>query len=107
MELHVSIGRVKRDISELVNRVAYGGERLILTSRGKPKAAIVSMEDLQKLKKIGHGEQTRLQDWMKETRALAYDILEKRGGRWIDVDELLAAGRVEREERSDWIASRD
>ena len=30
--IHVSIGRVKRDISDLVNRVAYGGERIVLTS---------------------------------------------------------------------------
>jgi len=38
-ETNISIGQVKRDISELVNRVAYGKERIILTSRGKPKAA--------------------------------------------------------------------
>jgi prevent-host-death family protein len=32
---HVSIG--------LVNRVAYARERIVLTSRGKPKAVLVSM----------------------------------------------------------------
>lgn len=47
----VSIGRVKRDVSDLVNRVAYGGERIILTSRGKPKAALVSIEDLERLRR--------------------------------------------------------
>ena len=46
----VSIGRVKRDVSDLVNRVAYGGERIILTSRGKPKAALVSTDDLERLR---------------------------------------------------------
>lgn len=45
----VSIGQVKRDISDLVNRVAYGGERIILTSRGKPKAALVSIGDFERL----------------------------------------------------------
>ena len=49
----VSIGRVKRDISELVNRVAYGGERIVLTSRGKPKAAIVSTKDYDRLEREG------------------------------------------------------
>ncbi len=49
MTLHISIGQIKRDISELINRVAYGGERIVLTSRGKPKAAIVSMEDYEQL----------------------------------------------------------
>jgi prevent-host-death family protein len=42
-ETKVAIGQVKRDISELVNRVAYGGEKIVLTSRGKPKAALVGM----------------------------------------------------------------
>ena len=49
MALQVSIGQVKRDISELVNRVAYGGERIVLTSRGKPKAVLVSMADYERL----------------------------------------------------------
>jgi prevent-host-death family protein len=45
----VPIGRVKRDISDLINRVAYGGERIVLTSRDKPKAALVSIEDYERL----------------------------------------------------------
>lgn len=45
----VSISQVKRDISELVNRVTYGGERIVLASRGRPKAALVSLADLQLL----------------------------------------------------------
>ena len=47
----VSIGQVKRDISDLVNRVAYRGERIVLTSRGKPKAALVSIEDYERLER--------------------------------------------------------
>jgi prevent-host-death family protein len=34
----VSIGQAKQEMSELIKRVAYGGERIILTSRGTPKA---------------------------------------------------------------------
>ncbi len=45
----VSIAEIKNTISILVNRVAFGRERVILTSRGKPKAALVSMEDFKKL----------------------------------------------------------
>ena len=44
-QTQVSIGQVKRDISDLVNRAAYGGERIVFTSRGRPKAAIVSIGD--------------------------------------------------------------
>ncbi|MEJ5309617.1 MAG: type II toxin-antitoxin system Phd/YefM family antitoxin [Anaerolineae bacterium] len=45
----VSIAEIKNMVSVLINRVAFGGERVILTSRGKPKAALVSMEDLHSL----------------------------------------------------------
>jgi prevent-host-death family protein len=45
----VGIAEIKRNISSLVNRVAFGRERILLTSRGKPKAALVSIEDLQRL----------------------------------------------------------
>lgn len=50
-EIVVSIGQVKRNISELVNRVAYGGDRVLLTSRGKPKAALISIADYERLKR--------------------------------------------------------
>ena len=49
MNAHVTINQVKRDISELVYRVSFAGERIILTSRGKPKAALISMEDDERL----------------------------------------------------------
>ena len=51
MNTQVSIGQVKRDISELVNRVSYAGERIILTSRGKPKAVLINIEDYERLLK--------------------------------------------------------
>lgn len=45
----VSIAEIKNTISALVNRVAFGRERVVLTSRGKPKAALVSMQDFESL----------------------------------------------------------
>jgi len=51
----VGIAEAKNQLSELINRAAYGGERIIIGSRGKPKAAIVSIADLQKLDMIGKG----------------------------------------------------
>ena len=102
----IPIGQVKRDISDLVNRVAYGGERIILTSRDKPKAALVSIEDYERLKReeINQGL-SHWQEWLAQTDALAAAILSRRGGAPIPVDELLKADRDELEARSDWIAS--
>ena len=99
-ETHVGIGTVKRDISELVNRVAYGGERIVLTSRGKPKAAIVSLQDYEQLERAAaHETLERWRAWLAKSDALAARILARRGGEPIDVDALWDAVRADREER--------
>jgi prevent-host-death family protein len=93
----VSIGRVKRDISELVNRVAFGGERIILTSRGKPKAALVSIEDLQVLEQAGQEKGRRLAA-LRRAEALGERIRVERPAHDVDSVELL---RQLREGRAD------
>lgn len=97
MSNQVSIGQVKRDISELVNRVAYAGERIILTSRGKPKAALISLEDYEILLK-SENRTTAVEKWLAETRALSGEI-EQRRGQPVDVDAVLDASRNELEQR--------
>ncbi len=99
-QTQVSIGQVKRDISDLVNRVAYGGERILLTSRGKPKAAIVSIEDYERLEEArakANLDQWRL--WVADRDALAAEILIRRGGEQLDVDALWDAARDDLETR--------
>jgi prevent-host-death family protein len=39
----------REDLAEVINRVAYSHERVRLTRRGKPLAAVVSIEDLELL----------------------------------------------------------
>ena len=51
-EDRVGIAEARRRLSELINRVAFGEERVVLESRGKAKAALVSLEDLQKLNRL-------------------------------------------------------
>jgi len=105
VETQVSIGQVKRDISELVNRVAYGGEQIVLTSRGKPKAALISIQDFERLQQ----KPTRSEkwaDWVARSDALAADILARRGGEPLDIDALLAADRADLEARDDQILGR-
>lgn len=95
----VSIGRVKRDISELVNRVAYGGERILLTSRGKPKAALVSIEDYEKLRTLEPDNEGHLHSWKRQTQMLGEVIMQRRQGEEIDVEKMLAASRDDLEGR--------
>ncbi len=107
-DVTIPIGQVKRDISDLVNRVAYKGERIILTSRGKPKAALVSIEDYEHLKREQVTENlARWGQWLAGADALADEILVRRGGTPVPVDELLSREREELEARSDWITGSD
>lgn len=42
----------REDLAEVVNRVAYGHERVRLTRRGKPLAAVVPIEDVELLERL-------------------------------------------------------
>ncbi len=43
---------IRQNFSDIVNRAAYGGERIIVHRRKKPVAAVVPIEDLRLLEKI-------------------------------------------------------
>ncbi|MCZ7667721.1 MAG: type II toxin-antitoxin system Phd/YefM family antitoxin [Chloroflexi bacterium] len=45
----VNVVQARKEFAELMARVAYGEERIIVERRGKPMMAWVSMEDLQRL----------------------------------------------------------
>jgi prevent-host-death family protein len=59
--MNIGIARAKARLSELVNRVAFGNEYIILESRGKPKAALVSLEDLKYVQSAHPARPTRSQ----------------------------------------------
>jgi prevent-host-death family protein len=42
----------RQNFADLVNRAAYGGERIIVHRRKKPVAAVVPIEDLELLEEI-------------------------------------------------------
>jgi len=48
----VPISEARQNLAELCNRVAYGGERLVIARRGKARAALVSVEDLALLRAV-------------------------------------------------------
>ena len=55
----VSISQLKDSLSEYLNRVAFGHERIIVSSRGKPKAAVVSLADLELLEELEEAQAAR------------------------------------------------
>jgi prevent-host-death family protein len=98
----VSIAEVKRSISTIVNRVAFGRERIVLTSRGRPKAALVSIEDLQKLETLEATSSPPSRAQRKAALAMAQAVREmtlaRRGGvPFSDVAEDLRRLREERD----------
>lgn len=46
---HVPLSVARDQLSALISEVAHGKGRVVLESHGRPKAALVSMEDLRRL----------------------------------------------------------
>ncbi len=46
---NIALSKVRSEINKIVNRVAYGKERICLTYHGKKMAVIVPLEDIKDL----------------------------------------------------------
>ena len=55
----LSIAEARNNLADAINRVSYGGERVIFARRGKPIAALVSPEDLALLQRLEDSEDVR------------------------------------------------
>ena len=52
MTSSVKAEEARNNFSDIVNRAAYGHERIIVTRRGKGVAAVVPMEDLKLIEQL-------------------------------------------------------
>lgn len=50
--MNVSIADIRDRLADVINRVAYGGERVTLERRGKPVAVLVSVDDAELLERL-------------------------------------------------------
>ena len=50
--VRISTVKARDEFSDLVNRVAYGKERVVPTRRGQPLAAVVPLEDVELLERL-------------------------------------------------------
>ncbi len=104
-EIQVTMTELKRSLGELVNRAAYGREWVVLVAHGRPKAAIVSMEDLEMLRRLRQGEApapraARLED-LDALRERIRRRWEAEGIEPVDSADMI---REVREERTDELA---
>ena len=79
------ISEARESLSTTVNRVAFGGERVVLTRHGKRVAAVVPIEDLELIEAL---EDARDLDEVREALAdpanrerIAWDVLKAQLGR--------------------------
>ncbi len=50
--MDIPTAEARKQFSEILNRVAYAKERVVLTRRGKPLAAVVPIEDIEALEAL-------------------------------------------------------
>lgn len=49
MAHEIPVTQARAELADLINRVVYGGERVVVTRHGKPLVALVSADDLRRL----------------------------------------------------------
>lgn len=55
----MSTVEARENFSDMINKAAYGNERVVLTRRGKPLVAVLSLAELEALKaKAAESEST-------------------------------------------------
>jgi prevent-host-death family protein len=84
----VSIMQARQDIPSLVNRVACNGERIILTARGEPQVALISIDDLRILEQVDQEKAHRMAA-LEEAQAPGERIRAERTDHDVDSMELV------------------
>jgi prevent-host-death family protein len=97
----VTLTELKQNLSDIINRAAYGNARIELVSRGKAKAALISLEDLRRLEAL---EQAQNQQLYVQQQQVALDeaciLRERMAEAGIETDSTAVLSEI-REERSD------
>ncbi|WP_314173682.1 type II toxin-antitoxin system Phd/YefM family antitoxin [Streptomyces winkii] len=52
MTYEIPVTQARAALADLINRVVYGGERVVVTRHGKPLVALVSAADLERLEEL-------------------------------------------------------
>ena len=52
MAYEIPVTQARAELADLINRVVYGGERVVVTRHGKPLVALVSAADLERLERL-------------------------------------------------------
>ncbi|MEV5277826.1 type II toxin-antitoxin system Phd/YefM family antitoxin [Streptomyces sp. NPDC051994] len=70
MAYEIPVTQARAELAELINRVVYGGERVVVTRHGKPLVALVSAADLEKLESQPEQEEEHVASSVSSVRPL-------------------------------------
>lgn len=80
----ISVSNVRHEMKDIVNRVAYGKERIYLTSHDKRMVALVPIEDVETLEALENAEDIREAELaikeVKRKGAVSFAEMKKRLG---------------------------
>ncbi|MEU0374210.1 type II toxin-antitoxin system Phd/YefM family antitoxin [Streptomyces sp. NPDC006283] len=60
MAYEIPVTQARAELADLINRVVYGGERVVVTRHGKPLVALVSAADLARLENAGEAAEEQV-----------------------------------------------
>ncbi|HVA79500.1 MAG TPA: type II toxin-antitoxin system Phd/YefM family antitoxin [Candidatus Binataceae bacterium] len=79
----ITTAAARQNFSDLINRVAYGKDRVVLTRRNRPLAAMVPIEDIALLEEIEDRED------LKAARAALREVKRKGTIPWTRIKKEL------------------
>ncbi|WP_416519099.1 type II toxin-antitoxin system Phd/YefM family antitoxin [Streptomyces achromogenes] len=60
MAYEIPVTQARAELADLINRVVYGDERVVVTRHGKPLVALVSAADLERLDALDEPGEERI-----------------------------------------------
>ncbi len=82
--VRIPTSQVRQELAEILNRVAYQGERIVLKRNGRDVAALISLDDLQRLEEIEDqldyeaGEKARRRMKAGRQKPIAWDRVKRK-----------------------------
>jgi len=96
--IEIPASEVREQISDILSRVAFGGERVIISRNGKPQVALVPIADLRRLEKLqAYASKRALEDLEKVRASAAEAGLDKLTDE--EIDAIIAEARREIREK--------
>lgn len=99
--IEIPASEVRERISDVISRVAYGQERVVISRNGKPQVALISIADFEWLKQQEERLEPLRQQALKAVEAIREDAARTGLDKMTDeeIDALIAETRRARRSR--------